>query len=334
MHNIYIKLTNKRIWIIDYNTACAMFFVPVTIYGCYKLRKRKLKKNALERQRKIEELQELYQILKIAGSPFSSVILLQILLLRGGDDVIIPGIRDCLNLEKPSYVDDERILRFLNDKFSKFDINGIIYITKEAFCYLVGTEGLVDFPIIFLERVKIAGLYLFLKRVAQWGVASVGAMAAAAGLQTVVVISVPTWILISCISIEVFKPSPSVKEIDQLTGKFVQRISGRKDSVVFDAKKEPLPPVMEDSIKPVKIGILETEYEITEPNLVDVAKVSQLDNKFSDVRLKRPNNPSNNKKRRGKAVYFIDKINEWAKNSDPNEESENIIDKMLKEEII
>lgn len=65
----------------------------------------------------------------------SGLVLLKILSLRGGESVIIPGIDDCIDLETPSYVNEERILRFVNDRFQKLAIKGIIYITKEAFCY-------------------------------------------------------------------------------------------------------------------------------------------------------------------------------------------------------
>ena len=92
-------------------------------------------------------------------------------------------------------------------------------------------------------------------------------------------------------------------------------------------KKDPLPPVIEKSIKPVKLGELETEFEITENNLVDIAKVSRLNNKFSDRRFKRPN-----RKQHGKVVNFSDKIRKWAQ--DVDEEPKSRIDKMLEEGIL
>ena len=329
MKYIYIKISDQRLWIITYNTACAIFFIPFTTYAAYKLRKIRLaQKNKLEREQKIQDLQKFYRILRIAGSLFSSVVLLQILFLRGGEDVVIPGVEDCIDIEKPSYIDNERILRFLNDKFSKFNINGIIYITKEALCYLAKEEGLVDFPIVFLERVKIDGIYSFVKVFSKWTVLSIGSIAAIAGFvqpHIAAVLSGYAWLHINAIEIL----QPSVREVEKLTGKFVPRIRDRKDSVVFDSKKEPLPPVIEDSIKPVEIGALTTNYEITESNLVDISKVSGLKNKFSDRRFKRPN-----RKQHGKVVKFSDKIREWTKDSDANGEPKSIIDKMLEEGIL
>ena len=77
------------------------------------------------------------------------------------------------------------------------------------------------------------------------------------------------------------------------------------------------------------MGALNTEYEITESNLVDISKVSGLKNKFSDRRFKRPN-----RKQHGKVVKFSDKIREWTKDSDANGEPKSIIDKMLEEGIL
>ena len=209
---------------------------------------------------------------------------------------------DCIDIAKPSYIENERILIFLNDKFSKFNLNGLIYITKEELCYLAKKEVLVDFPVVFLERIKMDGVYSFLKVFSEWTVLSIGSIAA--------VISGYVWLHITFIEIS----QPSVKEVEKLTGKFVRRIGDRKDEVVFDSKKEPLLPVIEKSLKPVKVELLETEYEITESNVVDINKVSRLNNKFSDRRLKRPN-----QKQHGKVVSFIDKVREWTKNSDANE---------------
>lgn len=83
------------------------------------------------------------------------------LITSGSDIIVVPAVKDCIELISPSYVDNERLLRVLNDRFQHLAINGIIYITKETFCYLVESEGIVDFPVMFLERVKIDG-FLFL----------------------------------------------------------------------------------------------------------------------------------------------------------------------------
>lgn len=98
--------------------------------------------------------------------------------------------------------------------------------------------------------------------------------------------------------------SPSIQEVEKLTGEYVPRIGTRKDAITFDAKKE-LPSVMENSIKPVKINTLDTEYEITEKKLVGVSRVSKLKNKFSDIRFRRPNHKI---KKPGKMVCFIDMV--------------------------
>ena len=100
----------------------------------------------------------------------SWLVFLKIMKLRSGDTVVIPNIYDCVDLKTPSYVDEERILRFLNEKFSKLVIRGIIYITKETFCYVVENEGLIDFPITLLQRIRIDGVYSFTKSASQWAV--------------------------------------------------------------------------------------------------------------------------------------------------------------------
>ena len=179
---IYLKLSNNRVWMISYNTVCAIFFIPFTAYMSYKLKKIRLaRKERLERERKIQELQKLYRILRMTGSSFSSIVLLKIISLRGGDDVIIPGVVDCVEISQPSYIDNERILRYLNDKFPKLNIGGIIYITKQALCYLAKEEGLVDFPLVFLERIKIDGVYSFIKTASEWAVLSIGVVVGVAG---------------------------------------------------------------------------------------------------------------------------------------------------------
>lgn len=95
-------------------------------------------------------------------------------------------------------------------------------------------------------------------------------------------------------------------------------------------KKEPLPPVIEKSIKPVKITTLETEYEITEEKLVDVSKVSGLKNKFSDRLFKRRNRKI---KKPAKTVYFRDMVKIWRDETTADEVISKI-DKMLEEGIL
>lgn len=202
---------------------------------------------------------------------------------------------------------DERTLRFINDKYHRLAIQGIIYITKEAFCYLVSNEGLVDFPIIFLERIKIDGLYSLGKTVSQWAILSIAAILEFGGLvpmQYGMAVASYAWMVVDDLQIL----RPRVQEVEKLTGKFVPRIATRKDAIVFDAKQE-LPPAIEQSVQPVRVTTLETEYEITEQKLVDVSKVSGLKNKFSDRRFKRP------RKKAGKTVYFRDMVKNGAKNN-------------------
>lgn len=91
--------------------------------------------------------------------------------------------------------------------------------------------------------------------------------------------------------------------MEKLTGKFVPRIGDRKNSVVFDAKKEPLPPVIEKTIK--------------------------LKNRFSDRRLK-----DYNRKKPGKTVHFSGKVMEWSEITETQKEPKNIIDKILEEGIL
>ena len=135
------------------------------------------------------------------------------------------------------------------------------------------------------------------------------------------------WIYIN--SIEILRPH--VKDINKITSEYVPRIETRKDAIVFDVKKEPLPPVIEKSIKPIRIETLDTVYEITEERLVDVSKVSRLKNKFSDKIFKRPNHKS---RKPAKAVYFADMI-EKSRNQGTNEEEiSSVIDEMLRDGII
>lgn len=334
VNKIFIKISDRRLWILDYNFVCALFFIPITAYSSVKLRKIRIAKK-LERDRrlkeleKLKELERLYRILKIAGSSMSWIVFLKILHLRGGSPVVIPGIDDCIDLETPSYVNEERILRFLNDRFQNLAIRGIIYITKEAFCYLVANEGLVDFPVVFLERIKVDGIYSFTKTFSEWAVLSIGATLGIAGIiapHLAIVYFGSIWLHIH--SIEILKPR--VKDVNKITGEYVPRIETRKDAIVFDAKKEPLPPVIEKSVKPVRINTLDTEYEITEEKLVDVSKVSKLKNKFSDRIFKRSNR---RRKKPGKTVYFSDIVEKW-RNQATNDEEVSIIDEMLREGII
>ena len=333
-NKIFIKISDKRLWILDYNFVCALFFIPITVYSSVKIRKIRIAKK-LERERrlkeleKLKELERLYRILKIAGSTVPSLVLLQVLTLRAGSSVVIPDIDDCIDLETPSYVNEERILRFLNDRFRYLAIKGVIYITKEAFCYLVSNEGLVDFPVVFLERIKIDGIYSFAKTFSEWAVVSIGVALGIGGViapHLAIVYFGFAWLHIH--SLDILRPR--VKDVNKITGEYVPRIETRKDAIVFDAKKEPLPPAIEESIKPLRIDRFDTEYEITEENLVDVSKVSKLKNKFSDRIFKRSNR---RRKKSGKTVYFIDKVKNWG-NQGTNDEEGSIIDEMLREGII
>ncbi len=335
MNKILIKISDTRLWILDYNFVCAIFFILLTAYASVKIRKKRISiKKKLKEQRRIKELERLYRILKITGSSLSSIVLLRILQLRAGSSVVIPAIDDCIDIEAPSYVNEERILRVLNDKYRNLAIQGIIYITKEAFCYLVSNEGLVDLPVVFLERIKIDGIYSFGKTVSQWGVVSIGAALALGGViapHLAVVYFGMAWLHIH--SIEILKPR--VKDVNEITGKYVPRLEPRKDAIVFDAKKEPLPPAIEKSIKPVQINTLDTEYEIMEERLVDVSKVSKLKNRFSDRIFKRSNR---RRKKPGKTVYFSDMVKKWRQEQQEEitdgYDAESIIDKMLRDGII
>ena len=336
MNKIFIKISDTRLWILDYNFVCALFFIPITAYSSVKIRKRRIAKK-LERERRLKELKKLkdlerlYRILKISGSSLSYIALLKILNLRAGSSVVIPAIDDCIDLEAPSYINEERVLRFLNDKYRNLAIKGIIYVTKEALCYLVANEGLVDFPLVFLERIKIDGIYSFTKRFSEWAVVSIGAALAIGEViapHMAIVYFGLAWSHIH--SIEILKPR--VKDLNKITGKYVPRIETRKDAIVFDAKKEPLPPVIEKSIKPVRIDTLDTEYEITEEKLVDVSKVSKLKNRFSDRIFKRSNR---RRKKPGKTVYLSDMVKKWRQEQITDGcDSESIIDKMIRDGII
>lgn len=39
MNKILIRITDTRLWILDYDFVCAMFFIPLTIYGSVKIKK-------------------------------------------------------------------------------------------------------------------------------------------------------------------------------------------------------------------------------------------------------------------------------------------------------
>lgn len=337
MNKIYLKISDTRLWILDYDFVCGVIFIPITAYASVKIRKRrrakKLEQERMLKEQKLKDLEKLYRILQIADPSLSWIVFLNILKLRGGSSVVIPGIDDCIDLEVPKYVDEERILRFLNDKYRNLAIKGIIYITKEAFCYLVLNEGLVDFPVVFLERIKIDGIYSFTKRFAEWGVMAIGAILAIGGVippHMAIVYFGFAWSQIR--SIEILKPRVKDVNVNEITGQYLPRSESRRDAIVFDAKKEPLPPVIEKSIKPVRIDTLETEYEITEEKLVDVSKVSKLKNRFSDRLLKRFNR---RRKKPAKTVYFSEMVEKWRQEQiTDGGDSESIIDKMIRDGII
>jgi len=212
-----------------------------------------------------------------------------------------------------------------------------ITITEEAFCYLVKREGLVDFPLVFLERVKIDGVYSFMKSASEWGVLSTAVMVVFNGFmapQYAAVYFGYIWLHIHSLNIL----TPQVKEVNKLTGRYVPRIDTRKDAIDFDTQKDPLPPAIEGSLKPNpspnKIETLDTQYEIAEDRLVDVQTVTGLDNRFSDriVKRRRRRTP----KKPGKTVYFLDMLETWRKQdeADGADEATNIIDRLLEDGII
>lgn len=341
MNKIYIKISDSRLWILDYNFVCAIIFIPITAYSSVKLIKKRVAK--LERERrirefeKLKELEKLYRILEVAGSSASWPLLLKILELRGGQQIVIPGVADCVDLEGPSYIDSERILRILNDRFAKLALNGIVYLTNEAFCYLVATDGLVDLPITFLERIKVDGIYSFISTSGRWASVSLAIILVSAGNCPYLTLMALTMVYLWFRSIALLL-TPSVTPVHKITGKYIPRIPTRKDGIVFDANQQPLPPLIEQSIEPVKITTIDTEYkiteyEITEKKLLDVAKASKLKNKFSDIRLKRL---EKSKKKAGKTVYFLDKLREWANEDLTDNDDEvtiiDLVDKMLKDD--
>ena len=67
-NKIFIKVSETRLWILDYNFVCALFFIPVTAFASVTVRKIRMnRKKRLEQERKIKELEKFYRISKIAG---------------------------------------------------------------------------------------------------------------------------------------------------------------------------------------------------------------------------------------------------------------------------
>lgn len=334
MNKIYIKISQSTLWILDYNFVCAIFFIPITTYSSFKLRKRKKDKNEkrrLKELQKLKELQRLFRVIQVASPELSWSLFITIIKLRGGEleSWVVPGVDNCINLKGPSYINDERIIRFLKQKFSNLAIKGIVYITKEALCYLVENEGVVDFPVQLLQIIKIDGVYKFAKVVVEWTIVSMGTALLVGGvlspIQTIVNFGL-IWLFVH--TRKILQPTISeVRTFNQFTGEYaseyVPRIDSRMDAIVFDAKQEPLPPVIQKSVKSVRIISLDKEYEITEKNLVDISKVSKLKNKFSDRIF--TGVKSRKKKKSAKMVYLSDMIKKW-QNDDTNDEGINLID--------
>ncbi len=42
MQKIYIKISDRVMWILDYNFACAIFFIPLTAYASVKIRSKRI----------------------------------------------------------------------------------------------------------------------------------------------------------------------------------------------------------------------------------------------------------------------------------------------------
>lgn len=52
LNKIIIKISDTRLWILDYNFVCALFFISITAYSSVKLRKIRIAKKA-ERYRSL-----------------------------------------------------------------------------------------------------------------------------------------------------------------------------------------------------------------------------------------------------------------------------------------
>ena len=327
--SLYIKITENIIWEVNYHLAWLLFYTPLTIFSIYRLRKRRLILNTqlseLEREYKIKQLEKTYRILKLSGSTLTSGVLLRILMLRGGQDLnddkfvldidkntrMIPLVDNCVDVPEPSYIDNDRILRFLAKKYSKKNINGIIYVTKEALCYLAKNEGLVDFPVTFFHFIRIDKALKFTKLGFLYGIPAIGGvLILGGGLPALPVIGscLASWIAAFRVNIH----KPQIRPVAKLTGRFIQRIGTRKDAVVFDAKKSPLPPVLAPSVEPITIGKLFSEFEITNENIVDMTTVVKMGNPYTDKVFKQATKQVT-KRKPGRVVYYSDKIREWAK---------------------
>ena len=96
----------------------------------------------------------------------------------------------------------------------------------------MANEGLVDFPVEFLERIKLDGVYSFTKLFFEWGVWAIGGLAAIGGFiapHLAIVYSGVLWLHIHSINIL----QPRIKDVNKITGDYVPRIETRNNGIVF-----------------------------------------------------------------------------------------------------
>ena len=324
---LWIKISETRIIGLSYHIVWGAFFIPLTLFLCLKP-KRKSKEEILEHEKRIKKLEKFQRILRLIDPNLSKTLLLKILFLRSGnDEEIIPGVQDCLkDLIEASYVDNERLLRYINDKYPNLAIKGVVYVTKQAFCYLLEREGIVDLPIKFLERVPMDEVYVFAKTGSQWGVVVAGIIGVVRyRFPLLAVLPLVLTFVAGLQKIAILKPI--VTPVSKLTGQFIPRISDRKDAIVFDSNHE-LPPVIAQSLQQISNQEGVEKYRIFEEKLLDVAKASGLKNRFAD-RIR-------TKKRSTQVALWANKVEEWAQENglldlpDGETESDNIKTKVAK----
>jgi len=133
---LYIRVSPYRLFIINEYWLLIPSILLIDYLIIIKVRKSRDKKNIKTKKNYQTKLKQL----KIFHSAMNNLI--DILRIRAGQQLIDVIYPNCIVGEGFNYINNDRIRKLVYSLYKSKEINGVIYITKTALCYLIKRYGL------------------------------------------------------------------------------------------------------------------------------------------------------------------------------------------------
>nr|WPV76516.1 hypothetical protein [Naviculales sp.] len=161
---LYIRVGENRLFIISEY----YILIPIMLWIDYliitKIKKSRQKKNCEIKKNYLTKCKQL-KIFHLATSN-----LVNILQIRGGEDLVNITYPDCRVGEGLRYINNDRIRKLVFSLYKSKEKNGVIFITQTALCYLIKRYGL-GFPALPIPIEDFIGVTSWYQLIRKTGVA-------------------------------------------------------------------------------------------------------------------------------------------------------------------